>query len=294
MAHVSKWKQDELQELTSIMTSHPVIGIAEIGSIPAPQMQQMRENLRDKLVIRSSKNSLICRALDNAVDDHKKIDELKALIQGQTAIIATDMNPFKLFNSLKATRTKAPAKGGETVTEDLIINEGETPFKPGPIVGELQKVGIPAAIEGGKVVVKKDKVLVKSGEKIPRDVAQMLARLEIFPVELGITMHGAYEGGLIYTADVLDVDVEAYLTQMQQAIRSSYTLALEAAWATKQTITPLIVKAYKSALALAMEQGILTKDTAPYLLGKAHQSMLSIASKVKAEGLDDDMKKMMT
>jgi large subunit ribosomal protein L10 len=237
---------------------------------------------------------LICRALDNAVDDHKKIDELKALIQGQTAIIATDMNPFKLFNSLKATRTKAPAKGGETVTEDLIINEGETPFKPGPIVGELQKVGIPAAIEGGKVVVKKDKVLVKSGEKIPRDVAQMLARLEIFPVELGITMHGAYEGGLIYTADVLDVDVEAYLTQMQQAIRSSYTLALEAAWATKQTITPLIVKAYKSALALAMEQGILTKDTAPYLLGKAHQSMLSIASKVKAEGLDDDMKKMMT
>ncbi len=294
MAHISKWKHDELEELTNIITSHPVVGIVEIGSIPAPQMQKMRQNLRDNLVIRSSKNTLIHRALDGAVTSHKKIDELKTLIHGQTAIISTGMNPFRLYNSLKATRTKAPAKGGETVTEDIVVIAGETPFKPGPIVGELQKVGIPAAIEGGKVVIKRDKVLVKKGEKIPRDIAQMLARLEIFPIDIGITMHGAYEDGFIFKADVLDVDVDAYVKQMQTAVRSSYALSLEAAWTTKQTIKPLIVKAYKTAIALAMEQGILTKDTAPFLLGKAHRSMLSVASKLKDDGLDEDIKKMMT
>ncbi|MFH1013776.1 MAG: 50S ribosomal protein L10 [Thermoplasmatota archaeon] len=294
MAHVSKWKHEELEELTTIIANHPIIGIVEIGSIPAPQMQQMRRNLREKLVIRSSKNTLICRALDNAVGNHKQIDELKTLIRGQTAIIATDMNPFKLFGSLKATRTKAPAKGGETATDDILVKAGDTPFKPGPIVGELQKVGIPAAIESGKVIIKKDKVIVKQGERIPRDVAQMLARLDIFPLDIGITMHGAYEDGLIYKSDVLDIDIDAYMVQMQKAIRSSYALALETAWVTKQTIIPLIVKAHRCAITLAMEQGILTKDTAPLILGKAHRSMLSIASKLKDDGLDKDLKEMMT
>lgn len=294
MAHVAKWKHGELEELTSIVTDHKIVGIAEIGSIPAPQMQHMRENLREKMVIRSSKNTLIFRALDNATGTHKQIDELKNLIQGQTALIATDMNPFKLYNSLKATRTKAPAKGGETATEDILVKAGDTPFKPGPIVGELQKVGIPAAIEGGKVVIKKDKVIVKQGEKIPREVAQMLARLEIFPLEIGITMHGAYEDGFIFKADVLDIDIDEYMARMHKAIANSYALALETAWVTKQTIKPLIMKAQRSAFALAMEQGVLTKDTAPFILGKAHRSMISIAKKVKDDGLDDDLKKMMT
>ncbi|MDG6229718.1 MAG: 50S ribosomal protein L10 [Candidatus Thermoplasmatota archaeon] len=294
MAHVAEWKHQELEEITSIITDHKIIGIAEIGSIPAPQMQHMRENLREKLIIRCSKNTLILRALDNAGKTHKQIDGLTSLITGQTAVIATDMNPFKLYNYLKSTRTKAPAKGGETAIEDIVVKAGDTPFKPGPIVGELQKVGIPAAIEGGKVVIKKDKVVVKQGEKILREMAQMLARLEIFPLEIGITMHGAYEDGFIFKADVLDIDIDEYMTMMYTAISNSSAVAVAAAWATKQTITPLIMKAQRSAFALAMEQGILTKDTTPFILGKAHRSMLSIAKKLKDEGVDDDLKKMMT
>jgi large subunit ribosomal protein L10 len=294
MAHVAKWKHQELEELNSIVAGHKIVGIAEIGSIPAPQMQHMRENLRDKMVIRSSKNTLIFRALDNATKTHKQIDDLKNLVHGQTALIATDMNPFKLYNALKGTRTSAPAKGGETATDDILVKAGDTPFKPGPIVGELQKVGIPAAIEGGKVVIKKDKIIVKQGEKIPKDVAQMLARLEIFPLEIGITMHGAYEDGFIFKADVLDIDIDEYMIRMHKAISNSYAVALETVWVTKQTIKPIIMKAQRSAFTLAMEQGIITKNTAPLVLGKIHRSMISIAKKVKDEGLDDDLKKMMT
>ena len=43
MAHVAQWKYKEVEELTALLKQHPVIGIAEIGSIPAPQMQQMRQ-----------------------------------------------------------------------------------------------------------------------------------------------------------------------------------------------------------------------------------------------------------
>ena len=69
---------------------------------------------------------------------------------------------------MEATKTAAPAKPGDIAPEDILVKAGDTPFKPGPIVGELQKAGIPAAIEGGKIVIKKDKVLVKKGEPSPK------------------------------------------------------------------------------------------------------------------------------
>jgi len=294
MAHVAQWKYKEVEELTTLLKQHPVIGIAEIGSIPAPQMQQMRENLRENMTIRSSKNTLIHRAINNAKKDVKGLDDLKEIISGQSAIIATNINPFRLQARMKDTRTKAPAKGGEIAPEDIKVEAGDTPFKPGPIVGDLQKVGIPAAIQGGKVVIKKDKVIVKKGEEIPRDVAQMLTRLEIHPLEIGISLQGAFEDGFVFKPDVLDIDLDSYHTQFMQAAGRAFTLAVETGWVTKQTITPLVSKAHRNALSLAIEQGILTKDTASHILAKAHRSMIAVASKIKEEGLDDELKEMMT
>ena len=65
-----------------------------------------------------------------------------------------------------------------------------TSFKPGPIVGELQHAGFPAAIEKGKVVLKKDVTIVKAGQTISREVAGLLTRLDILPLEVGLESAG--------------------------------------------------------------------------------------------------------
>ena len=292
MAHVAEWKFKEVEDLTKIIKDNSVIGVAEIGSIPAPQMQQMRENLREKMVIRSSKNTLIFRAIDDSEKNVKDITALKDIVTGQTALIATDLNPFQLFNKLKETRSKAPARGGEIAPEDIMVKKGDTPFKPGPIVGDLQKVGIPASIQGGKVIIKKDKVLVKEGEIISSDIAQMLTRLEIYPIEIGISLHGCYEDGFIFKPDVLDIDMDQYMSQVRLAASSAFNLAVETAWVSKLTVQPLIMKAYRDSFNLAVDQGIINKETIKLIIAKAHQSMVSVASNVKDEGLDDDLKEM--
>jgi large subunit ribosomal protein L10 len=292
MAHVAEWKYKEVEELTKIISDHPIIGIAEIGNIPAPQMQQMRENLREKLLIRSSKNTLIFKALDNAQKNKKNITELKNVVTGQTALIVTDLNPFQLFNQLKETRTKAPAKGGEHASEDILVKQGDTPFKPGPIVGELQQVGIPAAIQGGKVIIKKDKVVVKKGDIIPTNVAQMLTRLEIYPIELSISLQGCYEDGFVFKPEVLDIDIDQYLEQIKLASSHAFNLAIETSWVTTNTVQPLIMKAYQQAFNLAIDRGIINKETVKQVIVRAHRSMVSIASKVNNEGLDKELKEM--
>ena len=293
MAHVADWKYGEIKQLITLLTSKKIIGIAEIGGIPAPQLQKMRANIREKAQIRCAKNSLILRALDEAEKKIKGISSLKDEINGQAVIIATDMNPFSLFREMKTTRTMAPAKGGETTTHDIEIKAGDTPFKPGPVVGELQKVGIPAAIQEGKVVIKSDKVIVPAGEKIPADVAQMLTRLEIFPIEIGMNLHAVFEDGSVFKPDVLDIDMDKFYSQLQLASSNAFNLAIETAWISKDTITHLLSKAHRNSHALALESGIVTKDTVKQLISKANASMLSLAANAK-DALDDDLKEKVT
>jgi large subunit ribosomal protein L10 len=278
-AHVAEWKYGEVKEITGLLAKNKIIGIVEIGGIPAPQMQQMRKNLHGVASIRSAKNNLIFKSLEEAEKQVKGISGLKELISGQTAIIATDMNPFKLFSQIKETRTMAPAKGGETATHDIEVKAGDTPFKPGPIVGELQKAGIPAAIQEGKVIIKNDKVIVPQGEKIPPDVAQMLARLEIFPIEIGMTLHAVFEDGNIFKPDVLDINIDEILGKMRQASNNAFNLALETGWVTKLTIKSLLMKAHYNAYILALEQGIINKDTIKHLISKAHANMQALKNK---------------
>jgi len=278
-AHVADWKKEEVKELTNLFTKNRVVGIIEVGGIPAPQMQQMRKNLQGSATVRSAKNNLILRALDEAEKSTKGVSGLKDHVKGQSAIIATEMNPFKLFSKIKESRTMAPAKGGEKAAHNIEVKSGETPFKPGPIVGELQKAGIPAAIIEGKVVVKTDKVVVPQGERIPTDVAQMLTRLEIFPIEIGMTLNGVFEDGEIFSPDVLDINIDEFFGRIRQASINVLNLAITAGWTTKQTIQPLLMKAHHDAFTIALEMGIINKETVKYLISKANNQMLALKNK---------------
>ncbi len=276
MTHVADWKYNEVKNITDFLSQGKVIGIVEIGGIPAPQLQQMRSNLHSIATIRSAKNRLIFRAIDEAEKNIKGISGLKELITGQTAIISTEMNPFKLFAQIKKTRTMAPAKGGETAPKDIEVKAGDTPFKPGPVVGELQKIGIPAGILEGKVVIKSDKIVVPAGDKIPTDVAQMLTRLEIFPIEIGMNLHGVFENGNVYKPDVLDINIDEFIGRIKLASTDAFILAIDRGWVSKETIDHLLIKAHQNAYNLALEQGIVNKVTIKILLSKAYANMKTL------------------
>jgi large subunit ribosomal protein L10 len=182
-----------------------------------------------------------------------------------------------------------PARGGEIAPDDIEIKAGETPFKPGPVVGELQKAGLPAAIEQGKVVIKKDKVVVKKGDKIPREVALVLSKLEIFPLTVGLDLSAAFEDGMVYKKDVLAVDDAMILGQVKAAASGAMNLAVFISYPTKQSIGPMLANAHYKAINLAVNAEIANKETIKLMLAKANAQMLSLASKIPA-GIDDDLK----
>jgi len=250
MAHVAPYKKEAVADLVKRLADSKVVGIANIQGIPAPQFQAIRRKLHGRATITVSKNSLLMLALKEAAARKPHLDQLVDAIDGQTAVLTAEMNPFRLFKELEATKTKAPARGGEVAPEDLWVREGETPFKPGPVVGELQKAGVPAAIERGKVVIKKDKLMVKAGERIPREVAHALTRLEIFPLTVGLDLRGAYEAGTVFRRDALAVDETVVRAQLSRAAREAFSLSLSVGYPTAATIRPLLSLAHAKALVL--------------------------------------------
>ncbi len=293
MVEVSEWKIRKVEELTTAVTESPVVAIADVRGIPAPQLQHIRQKLRGRVRIMVSKKSLIRHSLTRLSDSREGIEQLVDSLNGQVAFVLTDLNPFKLFKEMESTKTKAPARGGEISPEDILVKEGDTPFKPGPIMSELQRAGLPASIERGKVVIKKDTVLVKEGEKIPKQVAQVLTRLEIYPLIVGLNLTGVYENGLIFSPEDLRIDDVEFMSRLSDAIVATMNLAMFIHYVTDRTVEPLIVQAEQRALNVAMASGILTKKTAELLLQKAHGQMLSLSSQIP-DALDDELTEKLT
>ncbi len=289
MREVPEKKKEMVASLVDTFVNSPVVAIAKVDGIPAPQMQMMRAKLRGKVDLLVSKNRLINMALLEASQQKKGLERLTEVIDGQTAVVITDINPFKLFRELESTKTSAPAKGGEIAPANIVVRAGDTPFKPGPIVGDLQKAGIPAAIEGGKVVIKKDRVLVQEGEKISKDTANALTRLEIFPLTVGLDLRGAHEGGLFYERSGLAIDEQEYLGNLQDAAQRSLNLAVFIAYPSATTIPILLSKASREAFNLAINTEFPTKETIEFLLQKANAEMLSLAHNAP-DALDDELK----
>ena len=278
MAKSASRKKEELKQIINLMTGNPVIGIANITGIPAAQMQTMKKKLRGRISVKVVKNTLLLMALEEMAKKEHNVEKLKEVVDGQTAIIATNINPFKLYKEMDATKTKMPAKGGETAPEDIMVKSGETEFKPGPIVGELQKAGIPAAIEKGKVMIKQDKIVVKSGEKIPRNLAVVLTRLGIFPLTAGFDLTAVYENGMIFKPDVLAVDEVKLRNDIMLLSNQAFSLAMHLSYITPLTVKPLIIKAHDQALSLSVNLNIPTKETIKMIISKAYSQGLALKS----------------
>jgi len=287
MAHVAAWKKDEVKELEQIIESASVIGIVDISGIAARQLQKMRRDLREDVEIRKARNTLIKLALENS--DNESFKELAGYVESGSSLALTSLNPYKLYKQFEKGKTSAPAKGGEICPKEVVVPKGDTGFPPGPIVGEMQNVGIPAAIEGGKIVVKKDHVLLNPGDEITPEVAAVLSKLEIEPLEVGLNLFAVYEDGFVYAAKDLAIDEELISSQFSQAFGNAFNLAFNAAVPNGETTELLLSTAFANARNLAVNASIINSVSVPYILSKVYGEMLSLAGQIQADALDEEL-----
>ncbi len=290
VAAAASWKRTEVAELVELLKA-PVVGLVDLGGIPARQMNEMRRKLRKHNVqLRMSRNTLVKLALAELDRARPGLEAMSEEIgQRQLGIIATTENPFQLFRMLEASQTFAPAKGGETASGDIVVEKGPTGHKPGPLVGDLQAAGLPAAIDKGAIIIRKRHVAVRQGGTITPAMATALAKLDINPIVVSMDLMCAFQGETFYPRATLDIDLAAFHDDLHTALSGAFNLAIYAGYPTSATITPLLARAHREALAVGVSAAIPAAETIAPLLARAYGAMLGVAGQAE-EALDDDLR----
>jgi large subunit ribosomal protein L10 len=264
--HLPKWKRDEVEKIKKWAKDYAVISLVDVHGIPATQLQGIRRDLHGKAVLRMTRNTLIEHAFTELGGDYASLEKF---IEGQSALIFTNQNPFSLYKTLEKTKTKMAAKPGEVAPQDIVVPKGPTNFKPGPVVGELQQAGIPAVIDAGKVKIRDTKVVVKKGAVIQKKIADVLSKLEIKPMDVGLRLQAAFYEKTIFRPEMLAIDEEAYRRDIALAAMQGFNLSVNAAYPTKITVAAIIGKAFSEAKNLAVEASVYEKDAMDAIIARA-------------------------
>ncbi len=275
---VSEEKRKTVQEFVNLIDEYPIIAAVNMENLPAKQLQKMVSSLRDKMILKMCKRRLLKIAIEKS--SKKNIRNIEEYLVGMPALIFTKENPFKLYKILEKSKSNAPAKAGQKAPKDIVIPAGPTSFAPGPIIGELGSVGIKTGVENGKVAVKEDSTVAKEGDKINQELAKILARMGIEPMEIGLNIVAIYENGEIFKKDILSIDETKYISDIQNAARASFNLALELGYPTKDNIQVLIAKAFNDSKDLALSQDLITDLTLGNTISKAESQMKSLTNKL--------------
>ena len=278
-------KADKVTELKDFLSKYNAVGIASLEKVRSAQLQLLRKKLAKNACLRVVKNSLIVRAVSETMDS-SEIEKLEEHLTGPNLYLFTNLNPFKLAILLDKSRVNATARGGDVAAFDVTVPAGNTGLPPGPIISQFTAVGLRTRIEAGSVYVSKATMVVKKGEPISTQLASLLSKLGIKPVEVGLSLKVVYDDGSIITEEDLVIDLDDVQRSVEEAHQFAFNLSLEAVIPLPENISFLLRRGHQEAYSLALNAGVSTPDTVKDLVRKANMEMLGLSEK-----LDDAEKK---
>ncbi len=243
-----KQKSSVVKDVSERLASYKVVAVASISGLKSRQFNAIKKKLRGQAELIVARKTLLQKAID------KGKPEVKALEQHMTGaeiLVLSNLDAFKLFKLFKQNKTKTAAKAGSIAPADIIIPAGETNLAPGPVLTELKQAKLDAKIQGPKIVIMKDAIVARAGQPISPQVAGVLSKLGIEPLEVGINLKVAYEDGTIYPAEILNVDDEQILAQIVDCHQKAVNLAVNAEIFNKVSMELLLMKASRESKAIS-------------------------------------------
>jgi large subunit ribosomal protein L10 len=278
-----KKKRLMYQEMMKFPKEYKALALSNLNKVRASQLMQLRKKFRSEMKFRVVKNKVVQRAFEK-IDDIPRLPEFSNRLEGQCLLLFTNTNPFRLNLIFDKSKIFLPAKGGDIAPTEIIVPAGNTGITPGPVLSEFKEANVPTKIDQGSIWVVKDTRVTKPGDQISQKLASLLSKLDIKPIEAGISVSCALAEGLLFTEEDLKIDLDAYAKEMAKGSFEGLNLAIVCGYLTLETVRPLILQAGQEALNLSVLVGYLTEDTIKPILLNAHAQSLSVSNLVKEKG----------
>ncbi len=280
-----KKKRLMYQEMLKFPKEYKALALSNLNKVRASQLMQLRKKFRAEMKLRVVKNKVVQRAFEK-IDDIPRLPEFSSRLEGQCLLLFTNTNPFRLNLIFDKSKIFLPAKGGDIAPTEIIVPAGNTGITPGPVLSEFKEANVPTKIDQGSIWVVKDTRVAKPGDQISQKLASLLSKLDVKPIEAGISVNCALADGLLFTEEDLKIDLDAYAKEMAIGAFEGLNLAIVCGYLTPETVRPLIIQAGQEALNLSVSVEYLTKDTIKPILLNAHAQSRSVSNLVKEKGYD--------
>ena len=257
-----KEKIEQVERVKAEIKKYKTLIMIDLRKLSDSLLQSIRKKIRENggtvLVL---KKPVIQRVLQS----DQKLSSMVEQCDKPVALILTNESPVKLNRFLKENKKTRAAKTGEMAPFDIIVPEGETDLPPGPALSELKGAGINVQIRAGKIVIAKESIVAKAGEKITDLKAKALQKLSIKPFEISVKLLYGYDHQYVYSGEILDID-ETINADMTSSLRDAFNVSINAGYPTKQNIDILLGSAYKQAKSVALNGNLYSSNSIEQLL----------------------------
>ncbi|MGH1565959.1 MAG: 50S ribosomal protein L10 [Nitrosopumilus sp.] len=274
-----KRKAQMFQQLQELPKKYKVLALIKMSKVRSTQILPLRKILKDDVEFVSIKDKVAQKAFKQL--DVPGIKDMVGDLTGQCMFMFTNMSPFKLNVLLTKNKIMMAARGGDIASIDIVVPAKNTGIAPGPMLTEFKEAGIPTKIDQGTIWIAKDSTPVLKGEAINEKLASILGKLDIKPVEAGISLYAALEDGLKYAEEEMIIDVEKIREEFAQAYQEAVSLSIEAAYITAENISQILNKAAQSARSVSIESAYMTDETREQILQKADAQARAVAGQAK-------------
>jgi len=278
-----KGKQELYQLMLELPKSYNVTALSKINKVRATQLMKIRKKFHKDIIIKVIKNRVTQRAFEK-ISDVQGIDKLSSQLEGQCALMFTNISPFKLNLIFDQNKVFLPAKGGDRTKTEIMIPSGDTGITPGPVLSEFKEANVPTKIDQGTIWVSKDTIVAKPGDVISTKLASLLSKLNIKPIEAGIIVNYAIADKLVFAETDLRIDLNEFKNELSRSHNYSISLAVESSYFTKESMGYLLSKASRNAQSLALESNYLSKETAGPIISLSALKANNLAAQLKNKG----------
>jgi large subunit ribosomal protein L10 len=278
-----KGKQELYQQMLELPKSYNVIALSKVNKVRATQLMKIRKKFHKEIIIKVIKNRVTQRAFEK-ISDVQGIDKLSSQLEGQCALMFTNISPFKLNLIFDKNKVFLLAKGGDITKTEIMIPSGDTGITPGPVLSEFKEANVPTKIDQGTIWVSRDTIVAKPTDVISTKLASLLSKLNIKPIEAGIVVNYAIADKLVFAEDDLRIDLNEIKNELGRSYNESISLAIESSYFTRESMGYLLSKASRQAQYLALESNYLSKDTAGQIISTEEMKARNLVNKLINKG----------
>ena len=272
-------KAQMYKQVQELPKKYKVIALVRMEKVRSSQLLPLRKKFKGEVEIFSIKDKVAQKALSAL--KIPAIDKLAEKLVGQCVLMFTNVSPHKLNILLGKNKIMLAARGGDKASIEVVIKAANTGITPGPILTDFKEAGIATKIDQGTIWITKDSTVAKKGDVISTKLATLLSKLDVKPVEAGITLNSALEEQTVYSQEELVIDVEKYREAFARAHQEALALSIEVGYITKENVNLILARAAQHARSIAIESGYLTDETKNQTLQKAHAQASALAGKMK-------------